>query len=69
MCFPIFVVEDLSGLFLQLSIFLIRDSMSAEIIYGILSDFMYWLNSNILYFELAKQFQKKIYFYILFHEI
>ena len=33
--------------------FFIRDSMSAKIIYGILSDFIYWLSSNILSFMVA----------------
>ena len=45
-CSPIFVVQDLPGLFARPSIFKIKYS-----VYVILSDFMYSLNSNILSFS------------------
>ena len=42
-----FVVDESSGLFLHPSIFSIIHSRSAEIINGALSNFLFWLNSNL----------------------
>ena len=50
-CSSIYAVEELSGLFAHPSIFLIKDSMSAWLMYVILSDFIYWLSSNISSFS------------------
>ena len=47
-CSLIFVVDGFSELFLHLHIFSIIHPRSAKIINGVLSDFWYWLNSNIL---------------------
>ena len=47
-CLIAFVVNEFSGLFLPSSIFSIMHSRSALIINGALSEFLYWLNSNIL---------------------
>ena len=46
-CSLIFVVDEFSGLFLHLPIFSIIHSRSAWTINGALSDFWYWLNSDI----------------------
>ena len=46
--FSYFPVDNFSELFLHLSILLIKDSRSAWIIDGVLSDWQSWLNSNIL---------------------
>ena len=43
-----FVIDELSELFLYLSIFSIIHSRSAKIMNSALSDFWYWLNYNIL---------------------
>ena len=43
-----FVIDELSELFLHLSIFSIIHSRSAKIMNSALSDFWYWLNYNIL---------------------
>ena len=71
--------KEYASLFLLLKIFLdcfysftvlffwFNDSMS--VICGILSDFMYWLNYDISFVELAKQLHKSLPFYILFHDI
>ena len=46
-CFLTFIVDDFSGLFLHPSIFCIKHSRSAPVKSDALSDFWYWLNSNI----------------------
>ena len=46
-CSLTFVVDEFSGLFLHPSIFSIIHSRKAQIMNGALSDFWYWLNSNI----------------------
>ena len=46
--FSYFPVDNFSELLLHLSILLIKDSRSAWIIDGVLSDCQSWLNSNIL---------------------
>ena len=47
-CPPTFAVNDFSKLFWHPSIILIKDSRSAQIIDGFLSDFWHWLNYNVL---------------------
>ena len=60
-CCPIFDVEEFSKLSAYPSIFLIKDLMSAQIIYGIISDFMYWLNSNISFSDAITILQKSLF--------
>ena len=62
-CLPIFVFKE----FAHPTIFLIKDSISARIMSGILSEFIYWLNFNISSFSDGLQFHK-FHFYMLFHE-
>ena len=47
-CLPNFVVDEFSALFLHPSIFSIEHLRSTYITSGALSDFLHWLNSNIL---------------------
>ena len=56
---PIFVIKDFRGLFAHPSIFLIKDSGSAKIMQSVLSDFIYWLNFNILSFWYDKANSQK----------
>ena len=42
-------VKDFSWLFAHPTTFLIEDSVSAQIMYDILSDFIYWSNCNIFF--------------------
>ena len=68
-CSLTFLVDDFSGLSFYPSIFSIKHSRSAEIINGPLSDFWYWLNSNILVSSEGIKCYKNLYFHILFYEI
>ena len=68
-CSPIFAVEDFSRLFVHHSIFLSKDSISAYIICSILSDFIYWLSSNILSFSDGMEIPQKSLFLHDFHQI
>ena len=43
--------QEISGLFAHPYIFAIKETLSAKIMCGILSDFMYCLNCNILSFS------------------
>ena len=59
-------VQEFSGLLLQLSAFLIKVQCQHKLCMSLL-DFMYWLNSNILFSWVGKTIPQKcffIYFYM-----